>query len=176
MAGGKDNDIQEINGAQDIETHKPFKHENIEGLVFLLLTTRLDYLRDEITREFKSLKERQDQVSELHKTLQALKSNKNDKGEIDFTDNEELKEMINRAKELEVEIDPAKTQYSKEQLNDLIENIRMAVEDKNVQNDMQLQKVTRLTNERYESFQLARAIMKPLHDAKLANARAIAGR
>lgn len=168
----------DVDGAQDVQAAEPgkFKHEKIEELVFLLLTTRLNALKDEITTEFKSLKERQDNVAELHKTLQALKSNKDDKGEIDFTNNDELKALIKRAKELGVNVKEDKTHYTKEQLNDLIENVRMSVEDLNVQNDMQLQKVTRLTNERYESFQLARAIMKPLHDDKLNKARAMSGR
>jgi Zn-dependent metalloprotease len=154
----------------------PFKHEKIEELVFLLLTTRLNYLREEITTEFKSLKERQDHITELHKFQQALKTNKNDKGEIDFTNDEDMKTMVKRAKELGVNIKDDKTSYTKDQLTDLVDNVRMTLEDLNVQNDMQLQKVTRLTNERYESFQLARAIMKPLHEDKHNKARSASGR
>lgn len=165
------------NEVSDIdETPPPFKHEKIEGLVFLMLTTRLNYLKDELKKEFTGLQEGQEKVAELHKILQALKSNKGEKGDIDFTNNPELKTMIERAKELGVDVKEDKTVYTKEQLNDLFENIRMSVEDLNVRNDMQLQKATRMTSERYESFQLARAIMKPLHDDKHNKARAISGR
>jgi len=66
--------------------------------------------------------------------------------------------------------------YSREERERLVENIRMACDDLNMENDMQIQTVTRLTNERYEAFQLARSIMKPLHEDKINKARALAGR
>lgn len=154
----------------------PFKHEKIEEIVFLLLTTRLGYLKDEIKKEFLELKERQDQVAELHKILQSLKSGKGEKGDLDISNNQELKTMLDRARELGVDIPEGRTQFTKDQVVDLFENIRMSVEDLNTRNDMQLQKATRLTSERYESFQLARAIMKPLHDDKQNKARSISSR
>ena len=52
----------------------------------------------------------------------------------------------------------------------------MHIEDLNTQNDMQLQTVTQLTNERYETYQMARAIMKPLDEDKKQKARSVAGR
>lgn len=54
--------------------------------------------------------------------------------------------------------------YTKEQRDRLVDNIRMNMDDLNVQNDMQLQKVSRLNNESYESYQNARLMLKTLHD------------
>lgn len=152
------------------------KHPNIEGNTILLLTTRLGYLKNDILAQFKELKKRQDAVSELNKTIQALTTNKNEGGDIDFSNNEELKTLFKRAKELGVNIDEQKTKYTKDQLNDAIGNIKMTVEDLNVRNEQQLHETSRLNSERYESFQLARAIMKPLHDDKINKARAAGGR
>ena len=84
--------------------------------------------------------------------------------------------MLKQARLLGAEIDEEKLKYNNEERERLIENIRMTIEDFNVQNEMQLQMVTRLTNERYESYQMARSILKPLHDDKMSKARAISGR
>lgn len=66
--------------------------------------------------------------------------------------------------------------FTKEMRDRLLDNIRITIDDHNVKNDMQLQTVTRLTNERYETYQMARSIMKTLHDAKTQHARGITGR
>ncbi len=58
----------------------------------------------------------------------------------------------------------------------LIENIRTSIDDYNTENDLQLQMITRYTNERYETFQMVRSIMKPLHEDKVNKARSAAGR
>ena len=58
----------------------------------------------------------------------------------------------------------------------MLENLKMSCDDLNLQNDMQLQDLNQLMNERYEVYQMARAIMKPLHDDKVHKARSISGR
>jgi hypothetical protein len=84
--------------------------------------------------------------------------------------------MLKQAKEYGVDLKDDKFKFNKEERERLIENIRLTIDDCNVLNDMQLQTITRLTTERYESYQLARSIMKPLHEDKTNKARAIAGR
>ena len=64
-------------------------------------------------------------------------------------------------------------QFTKEMRDRLLENIRMTVDDHDVKNQMQIQKVTRLENERSESYQMARAIMKTLNDMKIQHLRGI---
>ena len=66
--------------------------------------------------------------------------------------------------------------FSREERDGSVENIRITADDINVMNDMQLQTISRLTNERYESYQMARSILKPLHDDKLRKAREISGK
>lgn len=150
------------------------KDMSLEQLVLLLLTDRLRYLQEKTIDEFNQLKERQDKVTELHKILKMLNSQTNEKGELVVTD--ELKELLGKAKEYGVDLKDGKERYTKDERERLVENIRMTIEDFNVQNDMQLQTVTRLTNERYESFHMARSIMKPLHEDKINKARAVSGR
>jgi len=75
---------------------------------------------------------------------------------------------------METAVKDDKFKYNKDERDRLVENIRMTIEDLNVKNDMQLQTITRLTNERYESYQMARSILKPLHDDKINKAHAMA--
>jgi hypothetical protein len=148
---------------------------SLDALVLLLNKQRLEHLSKQSRKEFETLKERQGKVSKLNKLLKAINSNTNDKGEFNCNENQDLINMLNEARE-EVDIKTGKTAFNKDERDRLVENIRLSIEDYNVQNDMQLQTITRLTNERYESYQLARSILKPLHEDKLNKARAIQGR
>lgn len=166
-----------ISATKKVEQGEDPSHLSLESLALLINTARLKQLEKKITNEFIELKKRQDSVTYLHKLIKTINIATNDKGEFDCSNNEELKKFLEQAKnEHGVDIKDNKFKYSKEERDRLLENIRMTVDDFNVLNDMQLQSVTRLTNERYESYQMARAIMKPLHDDKINKARSVAGR
>lgn len=173
--------IEDLVAAVENPPTKDPKVLSHESLVLLITTDRLHKLENDSRRELLELKERQKKVSFLHKLTKTLHAGTTAKGELDHTPlapNQwaELKEMMIAAKELGVELNEEKTKYNNEERERLIENIRMTIEDLNVQNEMQLQMVTRLTNERYESYQMARSILKPLHDDKMNKARAMGGR
>jgi len=148
---------------------------SMESMVLLINAERLRFLENKITKEFKELKERQDKVAFLNSLNKKINS-ATVKDELDITSEEELKTMLEKAKEYGVDVKDGKLKFNKEERDRLIENIRLTVDDLNVLNDMQLQTVTRLTTERYESYQLARSIMKPLHEDKVSKARAMGGR
>lgn len=148
---------------------------SIESIVLLINTERLRYLENKITSEFLELKRRQDEVTYLHKLIKSINTATNN-DEFDCSNNAELQQMLKKAKEYGVDLNEDKFTYNKDERDRLIENIRLTAEDMNVLNDMQLQTITRLTTERYESYQLARSIMKPLHEDKVNKARAMSGR
>ena len=148
---------------------------SLEALVLLINSERLKNLESKIATEFLELKKRQDEVSFLHKLIKMINT-ATTKDELDCTNNQELKDMLAKAKEYGVDLKEDKFKYNKEERERLIENIRITSDDNNVLNDMQLQTITRLTTERYESYQLARSIMRPLHEDKVNKARAISGR
>lgn len=154
----------------------------LEQLVFLLLTERLNQLQQKSADEFKELKKRQEEVVQMHKALKAINSNTNENSELSFDVGSDVHNHIQDAKNklgIDVQdgqVKDGKVFYTKDQRERLIENIRMSIDDHNTKNDMQMQTVTRLINERYESYQMARSILKPIHDDKMSKARAIAGR
>lgn len=149
------------------------KDLSLEALVLLLNTARLNQLQQQSQKELSELKKRQEQVSFLHKLMKSINKGTTSSGEFDCSSNDELQKLMKEAKEMGVELDERKLKYNKDERDRLIENIRMSVEDFNVQNDMQLQTVNRLTNERYESYQMARTILRPLHEAKQQTAKGI---
>lgn len=155
--------------------NQPNSNLSIESLALLINMERLKRLENKITTEFVELKKRQDEVTFLHKLIKTINTATVNE-ELDCTDNPELKELLAKAKDYGVDLKEGKFKYTKEERERLIENIRITSDDNNILNDMQLQTITRLTTERYESYQLARAIMKPLHEDKTNKARAIAGR
>lgn len=149
---------------------------SLEALILLINTERLKSLKEKTRTELSELKERQEKVRTLHQLLRNLNMATDDKGKLDCTKNEEIKNLLVKAKELGVEVKTDKFKYTKEERDRLVENIRIASDDYNVENDMQLQAISRLTNERYESYQMARSILKPLHDDKQRKAREISGK
>ncbi len=152
------------------------KNLSLESMILLLTAERLHRLEDDSRKQMDELRKRQEQVSFLHKLMKTINTATGNTGTVDLSPYPELVDMLKKAKEMGVELDENKTSYNNDERERLVENLRMTVEDLNVQNDMQLQVISRMTNERYESYQMARAILKPLHDAKLSNARYIAGR
>ena len=147
----------------------------LDELALLLNTERLQDLQAKTEKELLELKDRQDDVGVLHDLMKAINNAINDDGGIDLN-SPEIQELLEKAKKLGITPPDGKIELDKDERIRFIENIRWTVDDLNVKNDMQLQTVTRLTNERYESYQMARAIMKPLHDSKTNMARAIAGK
>lgn len=148
---------------------------SLETMVLLINADRLKRLETKVTNEFIELKKRQDNVTFLHKLIKGINAATVD-DEFDCNNHQDLKDLLAKAKEHGVDINLDKSHYNKQERDRLIENIRITADDFNIINDMQLQTITRLTTERYESYQLARSIIKPHHEDKVNKARAIAGK
>lgn len=166
-------------GAEELEEIKEDVLSNddisVEALALLLNTQRIRQLEEQTKKELKDLKARQDQVRFLHKLQKAINSTMKDDGSIDWSNEPDLLALLDKARDLGVDIPEGKKKFNKEERKRLVENIKMTTDDLNLENELQLQTITRLTNERYESYQMARAILKPLHEDKINKARKLAG-
>lgn len=149
---------------------------SIEQLALLISTDRIRILEDKVQDEYKLLRERQEKVRALNKLLKLLNRITNAEGEIEIKDDPEILEFLQKAQELGADVDPSKTKYNSHERELLIENLRTTIDDYNTENDLQLQIITRLTNERYETYQMVRSILKPLHEDKVNKARSASGR
>ncbi len=148
----------------------------LEELALLISTDRIRILEDKVEAEYKKLKEQQDKVRALNHLLKLLNQLTDKEGDLDISKNKEVKKLLKKAKELGVELDPEKTKYTNHERELLIENMRTTIDDYNTDNDLQLQMITRYTNERYETYQMVRSILKPLHEDKINKARSSSGR
>lgn len=169
-----DNDVKEVMKAADLNIDP--SEMSLEALIMLINAERLKHLHDKTNSEFKELKKLQDIVAYLHKLIKNINTETSATGEFDCSKNEELKKLLKEASGMGVEIKEGKFTYTKDERDRLIDNIRMTIDDYHVKNEMSMQTINRLTSERYESYQLARSIMKPLHEDKINKARAINGR
>ncbi len=164
--------IQQIDDVHNVSKSTSDSQMGLETMALLIHSHRLNSLENKLKSEYAELKERQGKVTYLHKLIKSINA-VTVNNEFDCSARPELKEMLAKAAEYGVEIKPGQSKFNSEERKLLIENINMTCEDYNILNDMQLQTVNRLHTERTESFQLARAIMKPLHDDKINKARAI---
>lgn len=149
---------------------------SIQQVMLILMNERVESLTEKTGNELKELVERQKLVAELHNVLAGINSATDKDGKISVAKGSELESLLKRAEELGVKIPKTEGTFERDERERLVENLRMTVEDLNVKNDMQLQKVTKYTNERYEAYQMARSIMKAPDDAVKSSARNIAGR
>lgn len=148
----------------------------LEQLVVLINTDRVRSLEEKSKSELKILKDRYADVKSLNDLRKKINNALSDPAaKIDITKDDELKKMLEKAKELGVPVIDGKTSYTKEEAERLLDNIKMTIDDLTVQNDLQMQQISRLQNEHHESFQLAMSIMRPVHAAKSSMIRGIAG-
>lgn len=160
---------------EKIALKKPDPTMSLEALILLITTERLKKLKDDTRSELTKLKERQEKVRTLHALLKNINAETDDVGKLDISKNQEIQNLLKTAKDLGVDLKADKFSYSKEERDRLVENIRVTVEDYNVENELQIQEISRYTNERYESYQMARSILRPLHEDKQRKAREISG-
>jgi hypothetical protein len=193
----KDHLTVEDNNAEHVDhlEHSRFPVDSTRELLENAKTTfvaKLNQQEDILTDEFGKIKAGQNRARELNKLMQKINL-ATVNGELHIKDNKELMDMLasvskpapsttiekNRGQDPDfngIELDPKKTDYKKDELDRLLDNIRMEVDDLNVVNEMQLQNLNRLVTHYHEIYQMMKSIMKPLHDDKINKARSIAGR
>ncbi len=165
-------DFDELNEIDGIAQLQKQQDMSLEDLTFLVNHERVAKLETNIREEFKGISDRNARIKRLHQLIQAVNTATDSKGNLDISNNKELQELIRLAKEeLGVELPLGKNQFNALERDRLVDNIRMSVDDLNVENDLQLQKVSRLNNERQESYQLAKSILKTLHEVKVRQAQ-----
>lgn len=167
----EDIDITEPVEIQEILNSR--KAPSLQTLSMLVYIERWKFLRDKINAEFSQLKTRQDKVTFLNKLLKKINVETTSKGEFDCSSNAEIKKLLLQAKEMGVDLKEDKFTYNKEERERLVDNFQKTVDEFNVSNDMQMQTIKRYTEERFESLQFARSILKSLHEMNMTPARGI---
>lgn len=148
---------------------------SLEKLLFLVHTDRLKLLEDKSGTTLDTLTENQDKVAKLHDLIAMINEATDKDGKINVQKGSELEKLLKEAEEMGVKIAKTDGEFTDKEKERLVENVRLQIENLNVKNDMMLQEVTRITNERYEMYQLTRMAHKVLDEDKKNKARAIKG-
>lgn len=150
-----------------------FSNMTLETQLNFLHLSRLNDLKNKLDREFGELKKGQNQVMFLHKLLKRINKETNEKGEFDCSNDKEFQELLLKAKDMGVDINETKFKYNKDDKDRLVDNLRMTIQDLNVNVDMKNQMSSRYMNERYESFHFIKTNMKILDETKRQSIREI---
>ncbi|MGM0440640.1 MAG: hypothetical protein ACQEP8_05970 [Chlamydiota bacterium] len=147
---------------------------SLEALALLVQTQRIDHLEGKMRSKTDEIKGRQGKVRKLHGLLNKINNASDKKGKLDISKNSELKELLDQARDLGVDIKKDKKTWSKEEKEHLIEDIRMACDDLSSENQMAMQDAQAHMNQRYEVYEMTKNIMKTLHEDIRAKVRRIA--
>ncbi|MDP1834469.1 MAG: hypothetical protein Q8K75_00940 [Chlamydiales bacterium] len=89
----------------------------------------------------------------------------------------ELRSLLQKARDVyRIEIKWPVEEYNRDEREALTSSIDMSVKDFSLQNDLQMQDLSRLHQEQIELLQMFRAAFKTLHEDKLHKARSASGR
>lgn len=132
--------------------------------VHILYTKKLDELETRIRGVHSTVKDRRKKITFLHDFLQKINKTTSEKGTLDWSDDEELAALLEQARELGVEIPEDQTKFDERARQRLIENTKLVIDDYGLEDELDLQSASQMTNERFEFMHLARSIMKPYHD------------
>lgn len=143
------------------------KRFNLEHAAAMLAADRAKRLAEKSRSELEDIKTRQQQVRFLHEALRYINAERSIEDELDWSQDPEKMELLGKMDELGVQVPNKSGKFSAQETRRLIENTKLVLRDLNDQNEIQLKLVNKLQNERYEAWQLARTIAKPLHDAKV---------
>lgn len=145
---------------------------SIESLAVVIAVRGVRKLENQVRKEYVELRERQSKVQLLHKIQKHINATVDDDGAFDWSDDPELQELMEMAEELGVPIPKGKKgenkfKFTASEKRAYTDSLKMTVDDLQLMNDLQLQKISTLTNRRYEFYQMARSIMRPLHEDKI---------
>ncbi|MBT3579017.1 MAG: hypothetical protein HN501_03400 [Waddliaceae bacterium] len=147
----------------------------IEDLALLVQAHRLKALEKTMKTKTDNIKEKQGNIKYLHSVLTKINNSLDKKDKLDISKNNDLKGMFGKAREMGVDIPKDKKVWTKDEKERLLDSIRTECEDLSSENQMSLQDTQALMNQRFETYELTKSILKPLHDDKINKARKMAG-
>ncbi len=145
----------------------------LEECIKLVTYSRADYLSEKEKNELSQLLDRIKKIEELNKILSAINSATNESGELDISNNEELKNQLERAKELGCDITEGKEKFNSNERERLVKNISSVKENFDNENRRQEMVISRLQKDIYLTYEMAITSSKRLNDAKSTIARNI---
>lgn len=158
-------DLFSTHGVKAVDSAEFDDKLSIQQMVRLLHASRIDHLKIKIGNETKDVHEAKDKLEVLHKLLQKINILTDDKGGLDVTDNAEFLALLEEAKELGVELDPAKVKYTPQERIALRENISLVTDELDLNINMQVDRIRRLQQEWDQSLMILKNTMEAIKKA-----------
>lgn len=157
---------ESVLSAAPLEHNHAEEEQSLETLLWMIRAGHLETLTKKSKEGFQKAAESQKVVAELYDCIKAINRATKGQDSLDISKDDALKTILKRANELECEIELEKMTYTKEERERLLENIRMTVDEKNTDNDLHIQEMTRNYTGQNEMFNLLKSSFGKLDDIK----------
>lgn len=142
----------------------PEKEDSLSRMMFLITLRRQNELLAQSKEGITEIQEKGRRVSQVNAATQAV--NACESGPLDLTKNPELMEALKKAKEAGADIKIDKMQYTPEERNRLLENLRTTTDTLNMQTQTEMQSAN-LLSQVFDCWTAARPLIKTEHDMML---------
>jgi len=137
------------------------KQENLSRMMFLITLRRQNELLAQSKEGITEIQEKGRKVAQVNAATQAV--NACESGSLDLTNKLELLEALKKAKEAGADIKLDKMQYTPEERNRLLENLRTTTDTLNMQTQTEMQSAN-LLSQVFDCWTAARPLIKTEHD------------
>ena len=186
MPSPKNQDISQLANTNKVDMVAESEADySLNQLLHLIRLHRTNGHGHKLEKELRELTERQSHVRFLTNIRRVITLTGDGKQGEFKADIEEFQALLKQANESENEmlkkllkevgIVEGKKSYTKDEKTNVMESIKMTIDQLNVLNDMQIQTVSRLESENNEVYQMLMAAHKPLHNLITGMARSIKG-
>lgn len=140
---------------------------DLDPLALLVYSEKLQLLESQGEDMMDEIRQTHKQIQHIHKILAKINEETDKDGNLVPSD--QLKALFDEAEEMGLSPDRSLIESNKLDFNKkerLVENLKMSVEDLNMDNETKLQRVNHLNNERFSVIQFIRKVLDSLHQTK----------
>lgn len=158
--------IDKVDDKENIDPVVAYEKPNVQEQIRKIYTEEIKAADVKGRELFSEVQKKQEEISYIQKVIQGINSGINDKGELDLTNNPDLKTMLKEARDrFDLKFNEGKTKYSSQEWQLLSENAKRIVEDGNAFVQLKLNEVNQVNNKLSEIIKIFDSILKGLHHA-----------
>lgn len=136
----------------------------VQQIAHLLHIVHAQEIKDKLIEEAAILRERQEKIKFAHEVMQEINNAMDKEGNLDITNNLQLKDKLKAVAELGISISE-KDQRNTHESRRLLDNLTYAVEDWSREDATQMRKMQNLYTEKEQSIMIAKHTMSSLDKA-----------
>lgn len=134
----------------------------VQQEAFLLHIMHVMALKEKVNKEIASLRDRQEKIKYIHEVMQDINNTMDDKGNLDITKNEELKQKFKDLKDLGVKFPEGKEVFNVSECKRVQENLQNKVDDMSSEDSTQMRKIQNYYTESEQSIMIVKHTMSSM--------------